>query len=103
MHKPWDSAEIRFALTYPEIYEGALGLGREGLLVCCGCSWRDEHFFAGQFVCGLATAATLHTNSLCVPASWSDHNFSTPVHMPQWARTAWATSYRTGCSLLVAA
>lgn len=28
VHKPWDSAEIRFALTYPEIYEGALGLGR---------------------------------------------------------------------------
>ena len=31
VHKPWDSAEIRFALTYPEIYEGA-HLGR---LTCC--------------------------------------------------------------------
>ena len=22
VHKPWESADIRFALTYPEVYEG---------------------------------------------------------------------------------
>lgn len=26
-HKPWSQADIRFALTYPEVYEGAHGLG----------------------------------------------------------------------------
>lgn len=28
VHKPWNSAEIRFSLTYPELYEvGASNLG----------------------------------------------------------------------------
>jgi hypothetical protein len=54
VHKPWDSADVRFALTYPEIYEvGASNLGHiilysiingsEGLLC-------DRAYFPGPSV-----------------------------------------------------
>lgn len=52
VHKPWESASVRFALTYPEIYEvGASNLGhiilygilnkQEGLLC-------DRAYFPGE-------------------------------------------------------
>lgn len=87
VHKPWESADIRFALTYPEIYEGGRSLllaqrwnGRARACRCClhACSL---HRRAGNARCCFSAA---HSPSKACP-----HSIAVRL---QWASAAWATS-----------
>ena len=71
VHKPWDSAAIRFSLTYPEVYEvGASNLGHiilysllnqeEGLLC-------DRAYFPGEDLIALLKK---HDKKLFAVESW---------------------------------
>lgn len=71
IHKAWDSANIRFALTYPEIYEGGLP--------------RAAHYFL------------LLTASLLLPHCITTLPLLRPAAPSQWAPPTSATSSSTAC------